>query len=361
MNRTPSMTICLVGSTAADACWSLPTLQGELVAAGHRVELRDPASAAAVDAEVVHCFGWESARQYAARAESSTLLVTPSPAGVPDVAPEEAERLATAAASVVVRSSREQEEVHRLGVPWFRTWVLPVGVDAETFSRLGPMANRTERFRVVTASYGADDGVDDLIAALAKLDDVEVVVLVEEPQVGSPGALTGRVDELRSAARSAGVSDRFAVVTPRSPGERAWWLRSAHVAVAVPHAPMSHDFVAQAMSCGAAVVATPVDALFDMVVHGVTGFHVPVGEPLSLARAVRTVIEDEFTIEAYGMAAADRALSRFDWPRVAHELAGIYARVAQGSLAPEEPEAEEEEALPDLDLLALDDTTTEVA
>jgi glycosyltransferase involved in cell wall biosynthesis len=355
------MTICLVGPTGSDSCWSLPRLQDELVAAGHRVELRDPANVEAVDAEVVHCFGWEAARQYAARAESSTLLVTPSPHGVPDVAPEEAERLATAAASVVVRSSREQEEVHRLGVPWFRTWVLPVGVDAATFTRLGPMANRTDRFRVVTTASAPDDGVEDLIAALAKLDDVEVVALVEESQGAPPDALTERVDELRSAARAAGVSDRFAVVTPGSPGERAWWLRSAHVAVAVPHAPMGHDFVAQAMSCGAAVVATPVDALFDMVVHGVTGFHVSVGEPLSLARAVRTVIEDEFAVEAYGMAAADRALSRFDWPRVAHELAGIYARVGQGSLAPEEPEPEEEEALPALDLLALDDTTTEVA
>lgn len=360
MKRPTSMAICLVGPTGSDASWSLPRLQEQLVAAGHRVELRDPSCADAVTAEVVHCFGWESARRYAADEESATLLVTPTPPGRPDVAPEEAERLAMAAASVIVRSSREQEEVHRLGVPWFRTWVLPVGVDAETFTRLGPMANRTERFRVVTNASGAGDGVDDVVAALAKLDDVELVVLLE-PAGGSCAALARRADELRAAARSAGVSDRFAVVTPKTPGERAWWLRSAHVTVAVPHSPMSHDFVAEAMACGAAVVATPVDALFDMVVHGVTGFHVPVGDPVSLARAVRTVIEDEFTIEAYGMAAADRALSRFDWPRVAHELAGIYARVAQGSLAPEEPELEEEEGLPDLDLMALDEATTEVA
>ena len=355
MSRIESMSICLVGPSGRNGReWPLPLLREHLRAAGHEVEVRDR-DAVATDAEVVHAFGWTAARDSAELAGRCTWIVTPSPSTeVTGVGRGDVERLAAAASSVVVRSSREQEEVHRLGVPWFRTWVLPVGVDAETFSRKGPMANRTERLRLVTQASGDGDGADDVLAALTRLDDVELVLLLGGSDETAAPALSRHVDELRAAARSAGVSERFAVVAPPSAGERAWWLRSAHVAVAVPHAPMAHDFVAEAMSCGAPVVATPVDALFDLVVHGVTGFHVPVGEPVSLARAVRALVDDDFAVEAHGMAAADRALSRFAWPRVAHELAGIYHRVAQGSLNPEDG-ATDDEGLGDVDLLAPDD------
>lgn len=357
MSRVESMRICLVGPSDRNGSgWPLPLLREHLRAAGHEVELRDRGAAATPDADVVHAFGWTAARETAGLAGTCTWIVTPSlSTAVGGVPPDEVERLAAAASSLVVRSSREQEEVHRLGVPWFRTWVLPVGVDVETFARKGAMANRTDRVRLVTQASGADDGAVDVITALTKLDDMELVLLLT---CGSDEAtapeLARHVDELRAAARSAGVSERVAVVAPSSPGERAWWLRSAHVAVAVPHAPTAHDFAAEAMSCGAPVVATPVDALFDLVVHGVTGFHVPVGEPVSLARAVRALVDDDFAVEAHGMAAADRALSRFAWPRVAHELAGVYHRVAQGSLVPEDGASDDEDP-GDLDLLAPDD------
>ena len=82
------------------------------------------------------------------------------------------------------------------------------------------------------------------------------------------------------------------------------------------------------MACGSAVVATSVDVLEDAVVHGVTGVHVPIGDPVSLARALRSVLADDFTIESLGMAASDRAIHRFSPARVARDLATAYSRSA---------------------------------
>lgn len=63
-----------------------------------------------------------------------------------------------------------------------------------------------------------------------------------------------------------------------------------------------------------------------------------------IARAIRRVVDDEFSVESYGMAAADRALSRFAWPRVVHELVGVYRRVAALDRVSEDDEDPEEAA-----------------
>jgi glycosyltransferase involved in cell wall biosynthesis len=327
MSRPPSLTIRLVPPTAgAIPSWPLVALRRELERAGHDVSVSGAVDLRQEPApDVVHCFGVTEALDLPHRVGEVPLLVTPS-GGVGEVDAPDAAPVLAAAASVVVRSSSAQEQVHRLGVPWYRTWVLPVGVDVETYSRIGDMAKRTGRFRLVAELSGPSDGLEDVVAAMSRLDDVELVVLVGEP--GGPAISERRLAGIRAAMRDADVIERCVLVSPDSAGERAWWLRSAHVAVAVPHSVAAVDFAAQAMACGTPVVATPVDALADLVVHGVTGFLVGAGDPLSVARAVRKVLEDDFSVEAYGLAASDRARSRFAWPRVAHELVGVYRRVA---------------------------------
>jgi glycosyltransferase involved in cell wall biosynthesis len=81
------------------------------------------------------------------------------------------------------------------------------------------------------------------------------------------------------------------------------------------------------------------------VVHGVTGFHVPSGRPRATAGALREIFGDEFSLEAYGMAASDRAQSRLDWPHVAQDLATVYQRVREGSA-----DAPEDDAVADTDV-----------
>ena len=335
MSRPPPLTIRLVPPSAGtSASWPLEPLQSELEQAGHTVQVARADDLAQVPApDVVHCFDVTEALDLSARVGDAPLLVTPA-AGLGVSETPEADPVLASAASVVVRSSSEQERVHRLGVPWYRTWVLPVAVDVNTYSRVGEMANRTGRFRLVAELSGPADGLEDVIAAVSRLDDVELVVLLGQP--GGAAVSERRLTAIRSAMLEAGIVERCVLVAPASAGERAWWLRSAHVAVAVPHSAAGVDFAAQAMACGTPVVATPVDALADVVVHGVTGFLVAPGDPLSVARAIRKVLEDEFSVEAYGLAASDRARSRFAWPRVAHELVGVYRRVASSQVEPDD-------------------------
>lgn len=343
MSPLPALDIRLTRpEPGAPEPWPIDTLSQHLAQAGHRVRVMDAGDPHDGTVDVVHCFGTPCDDALSTgSAVGPPVLVTPPVDAHGVVTPSGGGSALSSAASVVVRSSGAQEQVHRLGVPWYRTWVLPVGVDVATFTRLGPMAKRTDRFRLMAEAFGPGDGIEDVIAALAMLEGTELVVLVGDSVERS------RTTAVRAAAEGLGVASRCAVVTPRDDGERAWWLRSAHVAVVVPHSPRGADFAAQAMACATPVVATPVDALVDLVVHGVTGFLVTAGDHLAVARGVRQVLEDEFTVESYGLAASDRAQSRLAWERVTNELVGVYRRVAGAAAGVDEVEPPDVEDLLD--------------
>lgn len=266
-------------------------------------------------AELVHALGWTGARR--AAHGSAPWVLTPPRLSSPLT--ENQRRLLLSADAVVVRTSQQRDAAHAVGVPWYRLFVVPVAADDATFRRSGPAARNTERHRVVAESTGAGDGIATVLAALAAWEGAELVVLAEQ-----------RATTLRREARRHGLAARFLVVHPRDELERAWWIRSAHAAVTVPSDGVPPRLALDAMACGVPVVATSVDQLEDLVVHGVTGLHVPAGDALSLARAVRSIVSDPFRLEAFGMAAADRAMNRYSRERVGRDLVAVYRRVLAG-------------------------------
>ena len=282
--------------------------------------------------DVVHAFGWAAGVAASTNRSGTPVLVSPPALASGDGLPRDDVELDSLvrADAVLVSSSRHREEVHNLGIPWYRLTTVPPTVDVDVYTRRGAAAARTDRHRLV-AEVGPDaDEAGTIFHAMRLVESTELILFADA------GADT---DRLRSRAGAEGVGDRTAVVTPSEPGERAWWLRSSDAAVVIPSQTCESPLALQAMACGSAVVATPVDQLEDVVVHGVTGFHVPSGDAVSLARALRTVLADEFSIESLGMAASDRAVNRFSPERVARDLASAYARSAGDAPAQdEEPE-----------------------
>jgi glycosyltransferase involved in cell wall biosynthesis len=230
---------------------------------------------------------------------------------------------ASGADALLVRSAALADRLTRAGIARTRSFVLPVGVDTATFVRRGPMANRTSRHRVVTELADENTGLEVALEVVARQQDLELVALGSADQQNDLGP---RVHALLARADSLGVRERVVVAWVREPREKAWWLRSAHVVLALAGAPGRPDFVAEAMACGVAVVATPVEAQREIVVHGVTGLLVTENDQAAVRRAVRDVVQDEFRVEALGLAGSDRALGRLAWDQVAAEFGSAYER-----------------------------------
>jgi glycosyltransferase involved in cell wall biosynthesis len=305
--------------------WSLSRLRSSLTALGHVVDVRSTAGDL-VGVDLVHAFGSRAGAHARTLCAGRVPWVLSLREGSADdrIDSEELCRVAVDADALLIRSSALEDRLTRAGVSRARSVVLPVGVDTETFHRRGPMANRTQRTRLIVEIAHQRTASNEAWEAVLQNEDVELVALGSRDQTDALGhdaaALLERADVL-------GVRDRVMIAWYGEPLEKAWWLRSAHAVLALSAAPGRADFVAEAMACGVAVIATPVEAQRDLVVHGITGLLVAERDPAAALRAVRDVVRDEFQVEALGLAGADRALGRLAWDRVAVELASAYQRV----------------------------------
>ncbi len=70
--------------------------------------------------------------------------------------------------------------------------------------------------------------------------------------------------------------------------------------------------------------------------HGTTGLLLPPGRPRVLVKRLRDLLATPMKLTGFGIAAADRARSRYPWERIAAETAAAYERclATPGALRP---------------------------
>src|SRR6516162_2611702 len=225
--------------------------------------------------------------------------------------------------AVVAGSSDEESDLTRLGVPRRSIKVIPCGVDTDEFTPEGPVADRTSRPRLVTvADLNEHEALGTLLRALAKVPGAELIVAGGPPRAELRGDLAYR--RLAGLAESLDVSGRVLFAGQLTRRALPPLLRSADLMVNVSAYDPSGMVSLEAMACGTPVVATAVGGQVDAVVDGTTGILVPPGRPALLAHRIRQLLSHPMLLEAFSVAAADRARSRYSWDRIAHETLAVY-------------------------------------
>jgi glycosyltransferase involved in cell wall biosynthesis len=234
--------------------------------------------------------------------------------------------------AVMAGSSDEESDLTRLGVPRRSIKVVPCGVDTDEFNPEGPVAKRTERPRLVTvADLTEHDALATLLTALSKVPDAELVVAGGPPRAELRADLAYR--RLAKVAESLDVSGRVLFAGQVGRGDLPPLLRSADLLVNVSEYDPSGMVSVQAMACGTPVIATAGGGQLDAVVDGTTGILVPPGRPALLAQRIRQLLAHPMLLEAFSVAAADRAKSRYGWDRIAHETLAVYDTAAAAAAA----------------------------
>jgi glycosyltransferase involved in cell wall biosynthesis len=227
------------------------------------------------------------------------------------------------ASAVVAGSSDEQADLTRLGVPRRHIRVVPCGIDTDEFNPEGPVAERTTRPRLVTvADLSETDALANLLRAMAKVPGADLIV------AGGPDRDELRADlGYRRLAKLAGTLEVTSRVTFTGRVGRAALpslFRSADLLVSVSEYDPSGLTSIQAMACGTPVIASAAGGQVDAVVDGVTGILVPPGRPALLAQRIRQLLQHPMLLEAFSVAASDRAQSRYSWKRIADETLSVY-------------------------------------
>jgi glycosyltransferase involved in cell wall biosynthesis len=297
--------------------------------------------------DVVHAMHWTSGLAALAAARDLQIPVIQSFQSlgvaerrhrvIPQAADTERIRLEPAigrtASAVLAGSSDVQSDLTRLGVPRRCIKVIPCGVDTSVFSPEGPAAARGERARLVTVTGLREHdlgALTTLLRALAKLAGTELVIAggPEREELGSHPVRR----RLGMLADSLGVADQIEFTGQLGRSALPPLLRSADLFVTASEYDPSGMTCVQAMACGVPVVASAIGGQLDAVVDGTTGLLVPPGNPALLGHKIRQLLGHPMLRDAFSVAAADRAVHRYSWDRIAHETLAAYDS-AVGALA----------------------------
>jgi glycosyltransferase involved in cell wall biosynthesis len=233
--------------------------------------------------------------------------------------------IARSADVVLASSAEELADLARLGVPRARIRVVPCGVDTEQFSPEGPVAERNGRTRLLAAeSLTTPDGLAIAVHALTEIPNAELVI-TGGPDQARLGKDAGRRD-LRALARKLGVHTRLVFTGRMAPADLPALLRSADLLVSTASYEPVGMMALQAMACGTPVIAAAAGAARDAVVDMTTGLLTPPGRPEQVSLRIRRLLGNTLRHEAYGIAATDRARSRYSWERIGRETLAAYAR-----------------------------------
>src|ERR1700728_2814745 len=231
------------------------------------------------------------------------------------------------ATAVVATNSAEVADLTGLGVHRSSIRMVPWGVDTDLFTPEGPAAKRNDRPRLLTAADRRErQPLETLLRAVSRVPAAELVV------VGGPAEAELDGDDayvkLAKGAAALGISDRVIFTGKVEYRSMPALLRSADLVVSTCQYEPAATTSLQAMACGTPVIAPPVGGHVDAIVDGTTGILIPPGRPALLAQRIRQLLAHPMLIEAYGVAAADRARSRYSWDRIAAETVAVYERAA---------------------------------
>src|SRR5580692_6593470 len=171
------------------------------------------------------------------------------------------------AAAVVATHAADASDLASLGVHRSSIRVVPWGVDTDTFTPEGPVAERNGRPRLLTAAdLNERAPLETLLRALTRVPGAELLV------VGGPDRADLPQDHAYVAlARFAGaldISDRVIFTGNVDYAEMPALLRSADLVVSTCQYEPSGTTSLQAMACGTPVIAPPVGGHVDAVVDG---------------------------------------------------------------------------------------------
>ena len=135
-------------------------------------------------------------------------------------------------------------------------------------------------------------------------------------------------EALQARARELGVIERVIFAGTRTDVSRL--LRASTLVVLPSEHEALPTTLIEAAACGRPVVASDVDGIPEVVVSGVTGLLVPVGDDVALAREVTALLGDVPRRIRMGESARAMAEERFNARRWAERLYEVYEQAAHG-------------------------------
>lgn len=138
------------------------------------------------------------------------------------------------------------------------------------------------------------------------------------------------MSRIKALTEQYGLSDLVTFLGKRDQDSLPYYYSAAE-AVVVPSQYESFGMVAlEAMACGTPVVASQIGGLAFLVQDGVTGYTVPVDEPVELAHRLSMLLQDRDLRERMGKQAVLMA-REYAWDKIVNKMMAVYDDVLDNS------------------------------
>ena len=234
--------------------------------------------------------------------------------------PAERRAISRADALVAISSTTRDELQAHYGIAESMITLIPVGIDAEHFS---PGARREPDSLLYVGRLAARKGLEFLLRAMP-------LIAAERPQtllsIVGDGPLRPRLEAL---AVKLGIESHVTFLGRLDDQELLRTYQGTQLQV-VPSLFEGLGVTAlEGMACGAAIVASDVPGLRDVVQDGENGLLVPYGDCAALAHAVLRLLQDADLRERLRLAGEEQIRTRFAWPCIVERYREVIQRVME--------------------------------
>jgi teichuronic acid biosynthesis glycosyltransferase TuaC len=225
------------------------------------------------------------------------------------------------ARTVVVDSYCSAHQVHsELGVPQNKIKVFPAPVDVDKLQPGEPVLE-PRRYILSVAQLERRNDFPTLLKAVQTL-----VNSIEEIELRVVGEGKER-SNLERMVRQLGLEEHVVFMGYLPDDELIEEYRGASLFVLASRQEGIGIVFLEAMAYGLPVVATNSGGAADPVVHGQTGFLVPVGDWSTLAQYMLQVLKNPRLAQRLGNAGRKKAVNEYSFDVISHQLDSIYAEV----------------------------------
>jgi len=242
------------------------------------------------------------------------------------------ERVLKNASKVIALTRFEAEQYKYMGVPENKIVIIPNGIDLTSFSNMPPKGSFKEKYGIpegkkIILYIGRIHwikGVDILVKAYAQLvrqqifrDAILVVV----------GSDDGYLSKVRSLVQELGISDLVVFTGPLYGRDKLCAYVDAEFVVLPSRYETFPNVLLEAYACAKPVIASNVEAMPDLVLHGETGLLFRAGDENDLAGKLAYLLENPKEAEKMGRNARRLAEEKYSIDKVAAELEKVYEEV----------------------------------
>jgi len=177
-------------------------------------------------------------------------------------------------------------------------------------------------------------GVDTLIQAISIIRQkgaldrhccLCVSIIGGEPNA-NPDTMSTEMTRLQRLCNQQGLGDLVTFLGRRGQETLPYYYSATDVVVMPSHYESFGMVALEAMACGTPVIATQVGGLAFLVQDGVTGFHIPVDDPVALGERLITLLDDHDMRTQMSRQAVEIA-QMYAWEKIAESMNILYKEI----------------------------------